>query len=138
MTDEHDGQMIAVRMYQTAELIMVAAPMPGLEPQDITVTVSGNDVVIHGAQRGPHQDDVDVIMAEWTIGPYVRELTLPEPVDGELANATYGNGVLVVALPKAEAGRQPRNAEIRLNVTEPTRGARVGHVGREVRPARSA
>lgn len=89
MADDRDGQMIAVRMYET-------------------------------------------------VGPYVRELTLPEPVDAELANATYGNGVLVLSLPKAEAGRKPRDAEIRLDVFESTRGARVGHVGHDVRPAKSA
>jgi HSP20 family protein len=138
MTEDVAGQMIAVRMYRTDRLIVVAAPMPGLEPQDITVTVCDNDLVIHGALRGPNQDHVDVIMAEWTVGPYLRELTLPEPVDGALANATYGNGVLVVSLPKAAAPRKPSDAEIRLEVRESTRGARVGHVGRDVRPAASA
>jgi HSP20 family protein len=112
--------------------------MPGLEPQDITVTVCGDDLVIHGALRGPNPGHVDAIMVERTVGPYLRELTLPEPVEGELANATYGTGVLVVSLPKAAAPRKPSDAEIRPEVGESARGARVGHVGRDVRPAKSA
>ena len=36
-------------------------------------------------------------------GPYCRELTLPLPVDGTMANVTYRNGILVVVLPLADA-----------------------------------
>jgi Hsp20/alpha crystallin family len=62
-------------------------------------------------------------------GPYHRELTLPQGVDGARANATYGNGVLVLALPKAEPGRRGRDTELRLEGLAATRGAHVGHTG---------
>ena len=39
-----------------------------------------------------------MLLHEWDAEGYHRELTLPEPVDGEHSNITYGNGVLVVAL----------------------------------------
>ena len=35
--------------------------------------------------------------AEWTVGPYERELRLSRPVSAALANVTLGNGVLVLA-----------------------------------------
>jgi HSP20 family molecular chaperone IbpA len=38
---------------------------------------------------------------EWSVGAYCRDYTLPEPVDGSEAVATYGNGVLVVTFPTA-------------------------------------
>lgn len=129
------GQMIPVRMHETDRRIVVVAPMPGLEPPDISVTIDGDEVTIHGAERGAHQRDVDLLLAEWAIGPYHRQLTLPAPVDGALANATYGNGVLVLTLPKSGPERPPRTAEVRLDVVTATRGEHVGHVGRDVRPA---
>lgn len=47
------------------------------------------------------KDIKELLLDEWSIGEYHRELELPEPVDGSLANVTYGNGVLVISLPKS-------------------------------------
>ena len=65
-------------------------------------------------------------LEEWSAGEYHRELELPVAVDGELANVTYGNGVLVVVLPVAE---QMRPARLTLQELSPTRGERVGSAG---------
>src|SRR5919106_5259395 len=104
----HDTQPLPVRVYEGDGRVMVAAPMPGLAPQDISISVAGDHVTIHGALRGPHQDERTLSVAEWAVGPYHRDLTLLQPVDGTRANATYGNGVLVLALPTADGRR--RNA----------------------------
>jgi HSP20 family protein len=125
---------LPLRVYQTAFRIMVAAPMPGLEPRDIAVTVTGDQVTIHGKERGPHQHERALLRADWTIGPYAAEVALSEPVNGALTNVTYGNGVLVVVMPKVRRGEHGVPAEIRLEPIEATRGERVGHVSRTVRP----
>ncbi len=126
---------LPVRVYEAGEKIMVAAPMAGLAPEDIAVTVDGDRVRIRGAERGPHQHDVRLVAAEWTVGPYDREVRLPASVDGRLTNVTYGNGVLVVAMPRARPGERVAAAEIGLTAIEATRGEHVGHVGRVPRPA---
>jgi HSP20 family protein len=128
------GQILPVRVYRSSNRIMVAAPMPGLEPTDITVTVDGDRVTIEGRERGPRQHNVDLVLAEWTVGPYRRELELIEPVAAELVNATYDNGVLVLAMPTLEDGRPASRAEIRLEPIEATRGEYVRHVGRDITP----
>lgn len=130
---EH-GQPIPVRLYRTGELLVLAAPMPGLEPADIKVSIIGDRVTIHGEERGPHQRERDLVLAEWAIGPYHREVSLPQAVNGALTNATYGNGVLVLSMPKAEGGRPPTEAEVRLEVIAATRGARVAHTGHDIQP----
>lgn len=126
--------ILPLRVYQTDYRIMVAAPMPGLEPSDIAVTVTGDRVTIHGKERGPHQHERKLLRAEWAVGPYAADVVLSEPVDGTLTNATYGNGVLVLAMPKVARGERGVAAEIRLAAIEATRGERVGHVSRIVRP----
>src|SRR5574339_863125 len=92
-------QQLQVRIYQNENQFAIAAPLAGLEPEDISVMIEGDRVTIHGDERGPRQHGLDLIKAEWTIGPYKREIVLPAHVDGALANATYGNGVLVLTLP---------------------------------------
>jgi HSP20 family protein len=128
------GQAVPIRIYQAAERITVAAPMPGLEPEDITITVTADGLVLRGEERGPGQHDRDLFLAEWTIGPYYREVTLPLPVDGALANATYGNGVLVVTLPKAESADRATRADFQLRAIRAARGERVAHAGRALEP----
>ena len=127
-------QTLPVRIYETERRIMVVSPMPGLEPGDIEVTIEGDRVTMHGRARGPHQHDLTLLVSEWSIGPYHREVRLPVRVAAELANATYDNGVVVLCLPKAAAGAAPSRAEIKLDPIEATRGEHVGHVGREVVP----
>ncbi len=130
----HEGQNIPVRIHQTDDLLVLAAPMAGLNAQDISVSVAGEKVRIRGAYRGPGQATRDLVRVEWTVGPYSRDILLPQPVNGELTNATYGNGVLVLSMPKLELWQEVTRAEFRLEVVEPTRGQRVGHTGSDIRP----
>jgi HSP20 family protein len=128
------AQSIPVQIHQTDTLIVLAAPMPGLEPQDISVVVADDKVTIHGSYRGSRQEKDDVLVAEWTVGPYTRELVLPQPVNGARTNATYGNGVLVLAMPKLEGKSADGHAEFQIEVVQATLGQRIGHTGSELRP----
>jgi HSP20 family protein len=127
-----EPEHIPVRVYQSSDRLMVAAPLPGVEPGDIAVRVAGDTLTIHGDVRGVHQEDVDLLVGEWAIGPYHREVRLPHRVDGARANATYGNGVLVLALPKASQDGAAGDAEFRLQVIGAPRGQRVGHHGQDL------
>ena len=125
---------LPVRVYEAGEKIMVAAPMAGLAPEDIAVPVDGDRVRIRAALRGPHQHGMRLVAAEWTVGPYDRELRLSSFVDGRLTNVTYGNGVLVVAMPKARSVERLAAVEIGLTAITALRGEHVGHVGRVPSP----
>ncbi len=129
-----EGQRIPVRIHQTGDHLVLTAPMAGLNPQDILVTVAGEKVRLRGAYRGPGQARRDLVLVEWTVGPYSRDVLLPHPVNGELTNATYGNGVLVLSMPKVEPWQEVTGAEFCLEVVEATRGQRVGHTGSDIRP----
>ena len=133
---EGETQTVPVRIYQAENQIMLAAPMPGLEAQDISVSINGKTVTIIGQERGPGQHDREPTVCEWTIGPYFREVVLDQSVDGVLTNATYGNGVLVLNMPKASDG-EPMPANFRLNRIDATRGERIGHKGSDIHPASS-
>jgi HSP20 family protein len=131
---QQQQQNVPVRIYQTDDRIMVAAPLPGLEPENIAVTIAGDRVIIRGEERGPGQHERDLLVAEWTIGPYYREVVLPQPVDGTLTNATYGNGVLVLALPKLAPEQTSIPAEFQLQAVVATHGEHIGHTGSAMQP----
>jgi HSP20 family protein len=127
MSERTDLQEVPVKLYRTEDLITIAAPMPGLEAENIAVDVTGDGrLVLRGQLRGALKDAKEILIDEWSVGPYHRELTLPCPVDGEGATVTYGNGVLVVALP---AAAKTRPAQLSLAATAPTRGQRLPYGG---------
>lgn len=127
--DNVQMQEIPAKVYQSDDRIVVAAPMPGLEPENIIIEVAeGPRVTLHGELRGTLKDEKDVLVDEWNPGPYHREIPLPENVDGERANVTYNNGVVVVNLPKAQS---TRTARLVLEEVSPTHGEYVGHRGQQ-------
>jgi HSP20 family protein len=127
-------QTVPVQLHRAQGRLVLAAPMPGLEPQDIAVSIHGDRVTVRGEYRGSRHDQPETVISEWTMGPYYRELTLPQSVSGELTNATYGNGVLVLAMPTLEPGVQEDAIEFRLEADTGTQGRRVGHTGSEIEP----
>jgi len=103
MREQLKQQNIPVKIYRTDGRLMVAAPMAGLEPEDIVVEVTADGrLVLHGALRGMLKEVKELLLDEWSVGPYHRELALTTPVNAECANVTYGNGVLLITLPISE------------------------------------
>ena len=136
MNEHAAPQRVHVKVYASADRLTVAAPMPGLEPQDIAVEITpGNQLVLHGNGRGALKNEKLVLRDEWNPGPYCRELTLPSPVDGSMANITYRNGILVVVLPLAD---ETRPAHLGLAAVGPDYGERVGNTGHPVHRLSSA
>ena len=125
-------QEIPVKVYRSDNRVTIAAPMPGLEPQNIGIDVKERSVVLHGDLRGALKDDKEVLVDEWNPGPYHREVELPAAVDGPLANVTYNNGVVVVVLPSAQSTRP---AQLKLDAVSATQGERVGNFGHPIRDA---
>ena len=123
------AQTVPVQLHRADQLLVLAAPMPGLEPSDITVVIDGDQVIIDGTYRGSRQDQPDVLVSEWTVGPYHRDIILPQLVNGGLTNATYGNGVLVLAMPILLPGTPGEKTEFQLDTITGTRGQHVSHTG---------
>ncbi len=128
MQEQVKQQHIPVKVYQTAERLMVAAPMPGLEPENIAVEVTADGFLfIQGDLRGRLKEIKELLLDEWSAGAYQRELALVTPVNAECANVTYGNGVLLVTLPISEQTLPARLLLTRMTPTHEKRGGNAGH-----------
>ncbi len=127
MHEQSKHQHIPVKVYRTSERIMIAAPMPGMEPVDIVVEVTAQGrLILHGDLRGLLKEVKELLQDEWSVGPYHRELDLPVAVNAEQANVTYGNGVLLVTLP---ISAQTVAARVTLERISPTHGEHKGNAG---------
>jgi HSP20 family protein len=122
-----DATAIPINLYENERELMIVAPMPGVAPEDISVEITDEGkLTLRARQHGEGQERIDYLRREWAYGPYVRTIDLPRTVDAGRANLSFGNGVLTVSLPKAEATAP---ATLSVDRTGHTRGLALGHVG---------
>jgi HSP20 family protein len=123
---------VPVNIYRGLRRLMVATRLPGLEPQNIRLEVKGVRFSIQGMLRGVGQEQrPGYLQHEWMVGPYRREVELPEPVDATRANATYDNGVLVVMFPRVA---QTVSGTITMTKVGTAKGRCRRHVGKDLQP----
>jgi HSP20 family protein len=123
-----DPIAVPINIFETDRELMVVAPMPGVDPEEISIDVTDDGkITLRARQQGVGQERIAHLMQEWSYGPYERTVDLPRSVDASRANVSYGNGVLSVTLPKADATAP---ASLHLAKTGHARGVAVGHIGR--------
>lgn len=91
---------------------VVRASIPGMNPDDIDITLTDNVLTIQGQTRheDEQRDGERYVMRERRYGSFSRSISLPMPVDAEQIEATCDNGELMLTLPKAAAVRPRRIA----------------------------
>lgn len=100
--EEYDGQL-AIDAYQTSEEIVVKAPIAGVNPEDLDVTITDEMITVKGERRGEEilQKD-NYFCQECYWGSFSRSYVLPIAVDADKAEASLKNGILTVRIPKLE------------------------------------
>jgi HSP20 family protein len=91
---------------ETDEEITLRAEMPGLEENDIDVSLENGVLTIRGErseEREEKDDEKGFHHVETYRGSFHRALTLPAEVQQDEVSATYKNGILTVTLPKVPA-----------------------------------
>ena len=91
----HEPQSILVNVYETSSSLVVLAPLVGVMPDDVLVSLDAGRLLIDAQERSPATKEF--LVQEWTPGPYRRTVDVP-PSYGHIASATLANGQLVVRL----------------------------------------
>ena len=95
---------LPIDVYTTPNEIILMANVPGLKPDEVSITLEGDTLAISGEIKPP-MENVDYIFQERPYGKFNRTLTINVPVDVDKVEATFENGVLIITVPKAEAAR---------------------------------
>ena len=91
-------------VYTTPSEIVVIANVPGLKPEEVSITLENDTLSVNGEIKAP-MENVDYVFQERPYGKFSRVLTINVPVDNDKVEATFDSGVLTITLPKAEAAR---------------------------------
>ena len=100
------GRGLALDMYSTPDSFVVEAALPGVKPEDVSVTVLGDILTISSNTAGEQtREDEGYSYREIRRGSYTRTVTLPNALKTDAATATFENGLLRLSIPKAEEAK---------------------------------
>ena len=91
----------AIDVAESDKELTVRAELPGIDPKDLDVSVTGNQLVLSGEKKeSSEHDGKDFYHSETRYGSFRRTIPLPEGIDTENVDAQYANGVLTLHLKK--------------------------------------
>lgn len=97
-----DGSGGAIRvprlqMRDTGDAIELTAELPGIPPGNVRVELEGDVLTISGEARQEEEREGERVEQQTS---FYRQLTLPDGIDTDQAQASYTNGVLTIRVPK--------------------------------------
>jgi len=103
---------------ETDDEVVVTAALPGIAPDDVEITLTGQTLMIRGEFKVDEKVDRDrYLYQERRYGSFARQLHLPLRLQGDKAAASFDNGLLTLRIPKAEDVK-PRQIQIQANGTD--------------------
>lgn len=101
-SDSTDGYL-ATDVHQTDDAITIKAVMPGVKPDDVEISITGETVTIRGESKKEEEiKEENYLLRERQYGTYSRTLQMPVQIQGDKAEAVFEDGILILTLPKAE------------------------------------
>lgn len=91
----------AVDVYEDEDNVYVKAELPGLQKEDISLTIEGDTLILSGKKSQTREEKKEnYYRKEIREGAFSRSIEIPCPVDKEKVTATYKDGLLEIVLPK--------------------------------------
>jgi len=90
-------------IYETKDDVVVKAAVPGVKPEDVDITVTGDTLTIKGETKEETETKKgNYYHKERHYGRFARSVSLPVAVRSDKAEARFKDGILTLTLPKAE------------------------------------
>ena len=101
-----------VDIYETDNELVVQAALPGISPDAVEITLTGQMLTLRGEYKGDESvKGEQYLYRERRLGTFHRQFQLPVRVDGDSAEAHFEHGLLTLRIPKAAEVR-PRQISI--------------------------
>lgn len=103
----------AINVWTNDEGVVVTAELPGVNPDDIDISVVGDTLTLSGSRQPVALQEGDKYhRQERRFGRFTRSFQFPFHVESDHVEAVFEKGVLHVSLPRAEADK-PRKINIK-------------------------
>lgn len=97
------GSDLELDMYETDGEVVIKASVPGVKPEELDITITGNTLSIQGETKEENEvKRENYLYQERRYGSFSRSVVLPEGLSTDKAEASFENGVLTLKVPKTE------------------------------------
>lgn len=104
-----------VDIFEEGEDLVVKAELPGLEREDINVTLADDVLTISGEKKREEKvEEKNYYRLERSSGSFSRSFRLPVEVQADKVKATFKGGVLEMRMPKTEEAKEK---EIKIKIS---------------------
>jgi HSP20 family protein len=97
--------------YRRGEQFFIHLDLPGVNPDDIQLTVERNVVAVRAERRPFWQEGDEVLVDETPQGTFGRQLFLGDNLDAGRLEASFDQGILTLTIPVAEQAK-PRRIQV--------------------------
>ena len=106
------GFNVPTDVFHTDDRLIIRMELPGVDPDDVDVTIQENVLLINGSRKFPFDaDKVRFVRRGTFYGDFTQKVALGKGLNVEGIGANYENGVLEVTIPYAEEV-QPKKISI--------------------------
>lgn len=81
---------------------VVSAEIPGIDKDDINISIKDNVLTISGEKPSPENDESQAHCTERNFGDFQRSIRFNTKIEQDRISADYHNGVLTIRLPNSE------------------------------------
>jgi len=104
----------AVDITERVDEYRVQVELPGVNKNDVSITLESNILTIRGTKKQEKEEKGrEYHRVERNYGSFQRSFTLPTSVKADKIDASFTDGILTVALPKAEESK-PKQIEVKV------------------------
>jgi HSP20 family protein len=96
--------LLSTDMYETDEGLVIEVVLPGVDAEDVEISVMGDTLTIQGDLKRPDLGKVSYLAQERSYGAFRRTIQLPD-LAPERISATMEMGILRLTLAKPEEER---------------------------------
>jgi len=91
----------AINVWEKDDSLVVTMELPGMEPENINISVTGATLTISGTTKADSLKEGEIYLRqERALGNFQRNFQLPFQVDSKKVEAKYEKGVLNIILPR--------------------------------------
>jgi HSP20 family protein len=103
-----------IRVVDEGKILRVTVELPGMERDDLNVSVEDGALVLRGEKKqAVHSEEDGCYRLERAYGTFTRTIPMPENADPDHALAKFDKGVLTLTVPKQET---PRSASRTIDI----------------------
>ncbi len=96
------GFVPAMDVYEEKNAIVVEAPLAGVDPEDVEVSVEKGILTVQGQSKKEHEvEEKNYYRKEMRSGSFFRQVALPAAVKEDKVTAKFEDGILKISCPKA-------------------------------------